>query len=802
MLRPFFDNIPEELKDVPQWVNWKSIIRKDGEKPTKPPFHPSGKLAATNNPETWCHLLPVKAAAKQFDGVGFVLTNDDPFVGLDFDNCRCPAFDSNSEISGGLNMVLPHVADYVRKLNSYTEVSPSGHGIRIILKGKLPVDGRKKGNIEAYQSGRYVTITGHTLEGFPLSIEPRQMEVDDFYKAVFEAPEKPPVRMRTAQVVTSAGDWKEGIERAFKSKNGTDIQRLYSGDYSAYPSQSEADLALCSHLAFLFHGDVAAIDSSFRDSGLYRDKWNEKRHSDGRTYGEATIQKAISGCTSFYGNGQSHVESPKVTTQPEAWSDLLPFNDCSKLPEFPVECLPSVCRSMVQSLADSCQVDAGLPGSMILAVLSTAIGSRAKIFLDSHIEQGNLYIITVLGSGNRKSEVERQLTAPLYTYQKARQVDMMPIIKDAENKMRILEKRLERLEKDAAREENRIERENVIRECNALQREIEENPVPRVPVYLVDDITTEKLGGIMADNDERVAILSAEGGFFKIISGLYSKGPTANLDLILKSHTGDAWASDRIGRESKSMGQPALTLGLAVQPDVIEEIGKNSEFRGRGLSARFLYSLCTSRAGYRTRQNFPVPANVKEPYNKLILSLMEVEGKHELRMSPEAQAVWNGFSDDVEALLRPGAQLEHLIDWGSKLAGAVARIAGLLHCADFADGFISNQISKKAIQSACVIGAYYIEHAVAVFGLMKEDTRIKTARMIFDYIKRLKPTTFKARELFNHTNCQSMQDIQPGLNILVEWGYIRESVKQEIGSRPGRPPSTVYEVNPKIFSDI
>jgi hypothetical protein len=803
MLKPIYENIPEELKDLRQWVNWKSIIREEGDKPTKPPYHPNGKLAATNNSETWCHFLPVKAAAKQFDGVGFVLTKDDPFVGLDFDNCRCLAFDGiDDEISGGLNMVLPHVADHIRKLNSYTEVSPSGKGIRIFLKGNLPVDGKRKGTIEAYQSGRYVTITGHTVDGFPRTIEPRQMEVDAFFNAVFGTLEKPIEREKKTRTETLTGDWKELLERAFKSKNGTEIQGLYSGDHTSYPSQSEADLALCSRLAFWFNGDAAAIDSALRASGLYRDKWNEKHSGDGRTYGEATIQKAISGCTSFYGDKQSHVESPKETALHELWPELLPFNDYSNLPDFPVDALPGVCGSMVQAVADSCQVDAGLPGSMMLAVLSTAIGSRAKIILDSHIEQGNLYLIPVLGSGNRKSESNSQLTSPLYTYQKARQEAMMPIIKDAENNMRILEKRLERLEKGAAREDNRIERENVIRECRALQREIEENPVPNKPIYLVDDITPERLGGIMADNEERVAILSAEGGFFKIIAGLYSKGTTANLDLILKSHTGDAWASDRVSRESKSMEHPALTLGLAVQPDVIEEIGRNSEFRGRGLSARFLYSLCKSRAGYRTLQTSPVPANVKESYNRLILSLMAVEGKHELRMSPDAQAVWNGFSDDVEALLRPGAQLDNLVDWGSKLAGAVARIAGLLHYADSAEGFHSNQISKAAIESACVIGAYYIEHAVVVFGLMKEDTRITTAKKILAYIKRHKPETFKGRELFNHTNCQSMQDIQPGLNILVEWGYIRESVKQEIGSRPGRPPSSVYEVNPKILSDI
>jgi hypothetical protein len=95
------------------------------------------------------------------------------------------------------------------------------------------------------------------------------------------------------------------LERAFKSKNGAEIQRLYSGDHSAYPSQSEADLSLCSHLAFWFDGDTAAMDSAFRESGLFREKWDVKHHGDGRTYGEATIEIAIANCKSFYCDHQA-----------------------------------------------------------------------------------------------------------------------------------------------------------------------------------------------------------------------------------------------------------------------------------------------------------------------------------------------------------------------------------------------------------------------------------------------------------------------------------------------------------------
>jgi hypothetical protein len=126
----------------------------------------------------------------------------------------------------------------------------------------------------------------------------------------------------------------------------------------------------------------------------------------------------------------------------------------------------------------------------------------------------------------------------------------------------------------------------------------------------------------------------------------------------------------------------------------------------------------------------------------------------------------------------------------------------LLHFADFTDGFLSNQISKNTVLSACVIGSYYLEHAKAVFGLMREDTEITTAKRILDYIKRSKPTTFKGRDLFNHTNCQSMQEIQPGLNILMERGYIREFGRHTTDKKAGRPESTSYEINPKILSNV
>ena len=224
MLTPNFENIPDELKKNRQWVNWKSVARKEGEKPTKPPFMPSGKLARTDDPATWSHFLTAKAAASQFDGVGYVLTREGETVAFDFDGCRCPAFDGvDAGLSGGLDMVLLEIADHVRSLNTYTEVSPSGKGIRVFAKGRLPVDGKRKGRIEAYQSGRYVTVTGHVLDGLPRTIEPRQMEVDAFYRQVFGTPEEFPKEKEQPRTESAPGDWRTIIEKAFTSKSGPEI---------------------------------------------------------------------------------------------------------------------------------------------------------------------------------------------------------------------------------------------------------------------------------------------------------------------------------------------------------------------------------------------------------------------------------------------------------------------------------------------------------------------------------------------------------------------------------------------------
>jgi len=149
-----FDNIPSELKTYRQWVCWKYELNpKNPDKPKKPLFDPVTRIkASVNAPETWASFTAAVRCLKKggFNGIGFVFTREDPYVGIDLDNCRD---EKSGEIDAWAETIMNRIV-------SYTEVSPSGSGIHIIVKGKLPDKGKRVNNIEIYDRDHYFTITG------------------------------------------------------------------------------------------------------------------------------------------------------------------------------------------------------------------------------------------------------------------------------------------------------------------------------------------------------------------------------------------------------------------------------------------------------------------------------------------------------------------------------------------------------------------------------------------------------------------------------------------------------------------
>jgi putative DNA primase/helicase len=273
--------VPAELLEYKQWVLWRRA-EVNGRR-TKIPISPwSGKAAACDKPQTWSTYRHVRYAMRRFpcDGIGFVFTEADPFCGIDLDQCRS----RNSAIE-------PQALALIKRLDSYTELSPSGTGAHILVKAKLPGKGRRAGKIEMYDSGRYFTITGKHLTGTPLEIQNRQAVLEGLADELFTT--ESPVPSAKFSISLSLSD-EEIIERAKRARNGDLFRRLWQGDISDYGNDhSRADLALCRILAFWCRGDVARIERLFRSSGLMRDKWD--RRAGSTTYGARSIRAALHG---------------------------------------------------------------------------------------------------------------------------------------------------------------------------------------------------------------------------------------------------------------------------------------------------------------------------------------------------------------------------------------------------------------------------------------------------------------------------------------------------------------------------
>ncbi len=310
-----FEFIPSDLKTYDQWVVWKSEIR-DG-KPTKVPFDANTRgYASTNNPKTWAtydQAVRVYTRCKGYNGIGFVFSTDDPFMGLDWDDVRDPSTGiSDSTI----------LSEEILPLGSYAEISPSGTGVHVIAIGSVPWDCNKSGNREMYDSGRYFTMTGMHIEGTPLTVEnPSQDALERVYQRMVST--RKPQKVNVSSVAGCKTSLKMGDEQVIAqcllARNSNKFRAFYeNGNISGYGSHSEADMALCGILEF-FTQDPMQIDRIFRQSALYRPKWDEKRGST--TYGARTIDEVLK-----RSSGYEKYRTKSLTCQKWRISTRKPFN--------------------------------------------------------------------------------------------------------------------------------------------------------------------------------------------------------------------------------------------------------------------------------------------------------------------------------------------------------------------------------------------------------------------------------------------------------------------------------------------
>lgn len=323
----------EPLRGKKQWVLWKYEERNG--KRTKPPFDPfTGRYAKSTDPATWGTFDQVKKVLdrdRQYQGIGVILT--DGLFGVDLDHCIDIAGDIGEDAARAV----------YETANSYTEYSPSGNGVHILMLGANPDAGGNKYHIadpledsgedvegEIYENGRYFTVTGNvygeprplaerTAQGkairalleqaaaaLKLKRNPQQVPPA---QQVQPAQEVPPRRVPSGTKLTD----EEVLTKARNSAKGATFSSLWDGDISAFGGDhSQADLAFCNILAFWTRNDEEQIDRLFRQSGLYRQKWERE------DYRAATIGKAVSSST---------VYDPEEYRRQQALRDFQPIEE-------------------------------------------------------------------------------------------------------------------------------------------------------------------------------------------------------------------------------------------------------------------------------------------------------------------------------------------------------------------------------------------------------------------------------------------------------------------------------------------
>ncbi|WP_051415581.1 YfjI family protein [Nocardiopsis sp. CNT312] len=520
-----------------------------------------------------------------------------------------------------------------------------------------------------------------------------------------------------------------------------------------------------------------------------------------------TDPRARGGCAPVHPN-EHRVAAPTETGDRydrarDRWNSPEPLPAPGRpLPDFPLHALPTWVGEHAGALAEQTQTPPDLAGCLSLAALSTAASGRVRIDTGMWSEPCCLYTVVAMEPASRKSAVFTAMTAPLAEAEHRLAEQAAPRIREAELTRRVALAQAKKAAKTAETEGTPQALAQAVRAAEQAAHAT----VPAPPRLIVADITPANLARQLAEQGGGLSLLSPEGGFFSTLGGRH--GGTPNLETFLKAHAGDPIRVDRQGRAPDRVPAPALTIGVALQPEAVRDILATPGGRGRGMTARILFSLPRSTVGFRQiGRSTPMPAQVRHTYHQHLNRLLTWARHHPrpvtLTLAEQARERIVHLHDEViEPQLRPNGRLGHIGDWGGKLLGATVRIAGLLHTARHLENADQHPVQAATLHAAEEIGRYYSEHALAVFDRTDPASAHAIAGRVLTHLRTRTSTdgTIGHRDLFTALRCSTLQrsgDLDPAVALLTDLGWLRPAPGPATPA-PGRP-SRRYLVNPRLY---
>jgi hypothetical protein len=765
-----YDQVPADLRDMPNWVLWR-LEQRNG-KTTKPPYQLNGELADKTNRD---HLSTFEATAEahacgRYDGLGFAWMRQDGLLGIDLDNCLADDGTPEDWAQAILDDFQGH---------AYAEVSQSGRGVKLICRGARPDnfertrvtvgdDGRR---IEVYDGAIYFAMTGKALPGFDTIGEANGSvhKLGERHPKFLGTKPKPEASQPAPSYCggLTAG---EVIESAMRAANGDKFRQLFAGDAN-YADESTADAALGSLVAFWTGPhDFGTWLEVMRQSALWDIKWTREDYQ--RMTWELSIDR-----DEFYEPRQTPPQEKPA--EPERKARLVaPYEP------FPSLLLPVPLRDFVEAASTAMQCDAAYVALPMLATCAAAIGrTRSLRIKRSWIVPSVLWTAVVAESGTVKTAAFNAAIEPL-----------------------------RRLEQKAAFENQEAEREyrrayTVYRKAaDAWQREkgamtdppAEPEP-PRFKRHVTQDSTLEALlpilqsnpRGILSGHDELTGFF---GGFDK-----YRKSGNDEAQYLSMYRAGQVIVDRKTAeRGTLYVDAAALSICGGVQPDALRRALGNAHIEN-GLAARF--AMAYPPQVEKTWTDDDIPEAIEADYAYIVRRLAELSFAEqpdgtlspiELRLSPGAKSLWvTWYNGHNKKILDTSGPIRSA--W-SKLEETPARLAIIFHMVGAVNSVepVADEITPDEMRSAIAVTKWLRAETFRVYGLLAETSFESVDRKLVEWMRK-KGEPVSARDI--ERACKWAGDsaeIERRLIAIVKAGMaVSETALAESGR--GRP-STKYRV--------
>lgn len=585
------------------------------------------------------------------------------------------------------------------------------------------------------------------------------------------------------------------IEKKVEESDLGDFEGLIGGSSAHWPE--EKVLELLSKL------DPSMLNDEWVRVGMGLHDWDpvrglelwEEWSKDGDNYQKGETEKrwrsfdiggGVTLGTLFYMSQEENYEKSEIE-----WESPILFDEY-ETPKISSNLLPSPLKEFSRDISYSTETPEEMAIMVILAVVATALQKKFEVMPKEHSgykETVNIYTLTALPPANRKSSIVKACIAPLIEWEKeqrsAKEIEIKKQQSIFESQKRLIDLKRKNIK---ANEDN----DSLIQ--SIAEEEAKLTPPEALPQLITNDVTPEGLARLMSEQNEKMSIFSDEGGIIDTMAGLYNGG-RSNIDILLKGWEGGYISLRR--KDTDLTMHPTLTINLTVQPVIIQNLGDQKAYSGKGLLERFLYCIPKSLLGYRTHDKSEVPQYIKNLYNRKIQSLLnisDVDVPRILVLDKEAYKEWYDFQMTTEYELREGGLLANCQGWGGKICGYALRISALFHVVSY--GEERKFIDKNTIQKALELCTLLKSHAVAAFGFMNIDLDRRDAMEILKWILDNNLNSFTKAQLTkrmqNRKNMEAAR-LDKLLAILSQRYIISNPIKE--GKK-----TISFKVNPAIYS--